>query len=306
MTLLVPPRAPILAVALEAVARHDDAAGAALARAVARDEEVLVPTSDDGRHPLMTGPTGEEHLTAFTGPWMALWAHPWRPPVDLRPVTEVLGWVRATGRSLRLDHASEVDTRVGPVAAGALLAGRPVDAGAVAAGEEFRNPGPTAPPPAEVLAPPAGEAEPDGEVTFARGWDPVARQPVEPVPAADLAGVAAGYVAVRRRPGAVDVVVFGEVTVVGTTYGAGTVHRWEWARFAEGLFQTEASTAADDGSPRPRPRLVALARPDGVVRTWTARAGGSDLVTSWSPDVSDRWVGLPPLGVFVPLVDPGA
>lgn len=101
-------------------------------------------------------------------------------------------------------------------------------------------------------------------------------------------------------------VVFGEVTVVGTTYGAGTVHRWEWARFAEGLFQTEASTAADDGSPRPRPRLVALARPDGVVRTWTARAGGSDLVTSWSPDVSDRWVGLPPLGVFVPLVDPGA
>ncbi len=307
MTLLLPPSAPGLAAALEAVARQEPDAGEALARAVALDEEVLVPTSDDGRHPLMTGAVGEEHLTAFTGSWMALWGHPWRPPVDLRPVAEVLGWVQATGRTLRLDHASEADTRIGPEDAAALLAGRPIAAAAASAGAEFRNPGPVAPPPAEVLPPPpAAETDADGEVTFARRWDPAARRPVEPVAAADLADVAAGYVAVRQRPDGVDVLVFGELVVVGTTYGPGVVHRWEWARFAEGLFQTEAGTAVDDGSPRPRPHVVVLARPDGLLRTWRARPDGSDTTTSSTPDVSDRWVGVPPLGTFAPLVDPGA
>jgi hypothetical protein len=297
----------VLSRALEAVARGDEGATAALAGAVAADEELLVPTSDDGRHPLMTGPTGDEHLTAFTGAWMALWAHPWRPPVDLRPLTEVLGWVQATGRVLHLDHASEADTRIDPAAATALLAGRRVDAAAIADGVEFRNPGPVASPPAGVLAPPAtDDDDADGEVTFARGWDPVARRAVEPVPATDLAGVAAGYAAIRRRDDRVEVLVFGETVVIGTAYAPGVVHRWEWARFDEGLFQTEAGTATDDGSPRPRPHLVGLARPDGLLRTWCARPDGGDLSTSSTPDVSDRWVGVPALGVFAPLVDPGA
>ncbi|HEV7721433.1 MAG TPA: hypothetical protein VGO60_09120 [Iamia sp.] len=307
MTLLSPPRAPVLAGALEAAGRGDDGAADALARAVAADEEVLVPTSDDGRHPLMTGPDDDLHLTAFTGTWLALWGHPWRPPVDLRPVSEVLGWVRSTGRVLRLDHASEADTRIGPDAATALLTGRPVDAAALAAGAEFRNPGPVASAPAAVLAPPApDDTDDDGEVTFARGWDPAERRPIDPVPAGDLADVAAGYAAVRRRADRVEVLVFGEQVVVGLTYAPGLVHRWEWARFDTGLFQTEAGTAVDDGSPRPRPHLVGLARPDGLLRTWRARPDGSELTTSSTPDVSDRWVGVPPLGVFAPLVDPGA
>ena len=307
MTLLSPPRAPVLARALEAVGRGDGDAVAALAQAVATDEEVLVPISDDGRHPLMTGPTGAEHLTAFTGAWMALWGHPWRPPVDLWPVTEVLGWVQATGRLLRLDHDSEADTRIDDAAASALLAGRPVDAAALAAGAENRNPGPVASPPAAVLAPPApSDEDDDGEAIFARGWDATARRPVEPVAATELADVVAGYAAVRRRDDRTDVLVFGETVVVGTTYAPGVVHRWEWARFAEGLFQTEAGTAADDGSPRPRPHLVVLARPDGLLRTWRATPDGSETTTSSTSDVSDRWVGVPPLGVFAPLVDPGA
>lgn len=303
MTLLRPPVAPRLGAALEAVGRRDPGAGEALAAAVAADEDVLVPTSDDGRHPLATGAPGAEHMSAFTSPWLALWAHPSRPPVDAFPVTQVLGWVGATGRLVRLDHASEVDTCLGPDEADALLAGRPVDPDAVAAGDQFRNPEPPAAPPDGVLDPPVA-TQAAGAVSFAHRWDAVGRQPIDPVDVSMLEGVGAGYTAVRRRSDGVDVVQWGETVVVGTSYGGGEVKRWEWARFAEGLFLTELGVAVDDGSARPRPRLVVLARPDGLVRTWTARPDGSDLVTATVPDTRERWIGLPPLGTFEPLVDP--
>ncbi|MGI8937319.1 MAG: hypothetical protein ACR2JF_03700 [Iamia sp.] len=64
------------------------------------------------------------------------------------------------------------------------------------------------------------------------------------------------------------------------------------------------STADDDGSPRPRPHLVVVSRPDGVIRYWRRRPDGSDLTSATSPDMTARWVGLPALGSFDPLVGP--
>lgn len=306
MSLLAPPWAPSLAAALEAVARREPDAGERLAEAVALDEEVLFPTSDDGRHPLATGPVGKEHLTAFTGLWMALWAHPDRPPMEGRPVREVLGWVVSTGVTVRLDHASEADTLLSPPDAVALLDGRAVDVAAVAAGDPFRNPGPPAAPPDGPLPAPPPDAPGDAEVTFARRWDPAARQPVEPVPRRDLEGVGAGYTAIRRTRDGLDVVTHGTTVIVATTYAGGEVHRCEWARFTEGLFLTETSTADDDGSPRPRPRTVVLTRPDGLIRYWRRLPDGSDMTTSSSPDMTGRWIGVPPLGTFDPLVAPAS
>lgn len=303
MTLLAECRAPALAAALEAIAWRDEDAGADLVAAIKANERVLVPSSDDGRHPLVTGPAGAEHLTAFTSPWLMLWALPWRPPVILLPVQDVLGWVRSTGRLVRLDHACEADVCLGPEEAEALLAGRPVVADEVAAGDQFRNPHPPTPAPPEVLPPPR-VPQAEGEVVFAHRWDWDTRRPVGMIDAADLDDDMAGYTAVRHRADGTDVLQVGETVVVGTSYGHGEVRRWEWARFEEGLFLTETAVADDDGSDRPTPRLVVLARPDGMVRTWTARPDGSGMTTGVVASSLERWVGVPPLGVFEPLVDP--
>lgn len=309
MTLLSPARAPALAAALEAIARREPNAGEALVAAVAADEDVAYPTSDDGRHPLTTGPAGSEHLTAFSGAGLALWAHPDRPPLDLRPIGEVLGWVPATGRSLRLDHASEADVVLGPAEAEALLSGRAPDPDAIRAGDEFRNPGPPAPAPTEALprpAPTTADTDADTVITHGRRWDEEARELVDPVTRDDLDAVpdlVGGYTTVRRRGEAVDAVTFGDTVVAATSYGRNLVRRWVWARFTEGLFLTEHSVADDDGTARPHARLVVLSRPDGLIRTWTARPDGSDMVTSSSPDMSDRWIGTPEVGVIGSLVD---
>jgi hypothetical protein len=312
VTLLAPATAPLLAAALEAVARRDADAATMLVTAVGADEDVLLPTSDDGRHPLSVSDLdGAPALTAFTGPWAALWSQPWRPPIDPRPVSEVLGWVTSTGRALRLDHSSEADTRLDPGAAAALLAGRPVDVAPLAAGDPFRRPGPPAAPPAAPL--PAPEADPSddhGEVAYGRGWDAEARRLVGPVTADELAAVpdlVAGYVAVRTTTDAMEVVRVGDTEVRAQRFHSGLVHVWGWARFSEGLFLTETSVAHDDGSQRPRPHLVVLSRPDGAIRTWRDLGDGTDeTVTSASTDLADRWIGVPPLGVLHPLLDHGA
>ena len=122
------------------------------------------------------------------------------------------------------------------------------------------------------------------------------------MPRRDLDGVGAGYTAIRRTRDALDVVAHGTTVVVAPTYARGEVHRCEWARFTEGLFITETSAADDDGSPRPRPRSVVLTRPDGLIRYWRRLPDGSDMTTASSPDMTGRWIGVPPLGTFDPLV----
>lgn len=312
MTLLSPPRAPLLAAALEAAARRDPTTGDALAHALAADEEVLVPTSADGRHPLGTGDDPDaQHLTAFSGPGLALWGHPWRPPLDIRSLTEVLGWVVSTGRTLHLDHLSEGDGRIGPRGAAALLGGQRLTADDVAAGDPYRNPGPVSPVPASPLPPPGPtSADSEGQVTYGRRWDPSARRVVDEVLAEELASVpdlVGGYVASRQRGADTEALTFLDQEVRVTRYAHGEVHQWWWARFAEGLFLTETSVAVDDGSARPPPHLVVLTRPDGLIRTWVARADGtSDTTTASSPDMVDRWVGAPAFGVHSPLLDVGA
>jgi hypothetical protein len=312
VTLLAPPTAPLLSTALEAVARRDADAATRLAAAVAADEEVLLPTSDDGRHPLSVSDLdGAPAMTAFTGLWPALWSQPWRPPLDTRRVSEVLGWVASTGRAIRLDHASEADTRIDAPAAAALLDGRAVvDAAALAAGDPFRRPGPPAAPPSAPLpAPEADASAHDGDITYGRGWDADARRVVGPVSLDELAAVpdlVGGYVAVRTTADATEVVRFADTEVRAHRLSGGLVHVWAWARFAEGLFLTETSVAHDDGSRRPRPHLVVLSRPDGAIRTWRDLGDGTDeTITSASPDLSDRWIGIPPLGVLHPLLDHG-
>lgn len=312
MTLLAPPTAPRLTAALEAIARRESDAGARLRAAIGADEEVLLPTSDDGRHPLsVSDHDGAPAMTAFTGTWPALWSQPWRPPIDPRPVSEVLGWVASTGRALRLDHSSEADTRIDQATAVALLEGRAVDGALLAAGDPFRRPGPPAAPPAAPLpAPEADASDGDGDIAYGRGWEPESRRLVEPVAFEELAAVpdlVGGYVAVRTTDDATEVVRFTDVEVRSQRRHDGLVHLWAWARFAEGLFLSETSVAHDDGSARPRPHLVVLSRPDGAIRTWRDLGDGTDeTVTAASPDMADRWIGVPPLGVLHPLLDHGA
>lgn len=296
--LLTPPDAPLLAEALEAVARRDPGAGEGLARAVAADEEVWLPTSADGRHPLASDDgDGVAFMTAHTGAVPALWAHPWRPPMDRRPVREVLGLVVASGRAVHLDHASEADTALGPAEAEALLAGRGVDADRAAAGDPFRRPGPPAAPPPGVLPPPGPGPDDDRPVTFGRAWDGATRTVVE---------AGEGPVAARERAGGREVVVTGPAQVVALRYADGEVHRWTWTRFAEGLFLAETATAADLGGTRSRPRIVTLARPDGVLRVWSGDPDGPwEMSTRSTPDMRGRWIGVPPPGVIDPLLDAG-
>lgn len=312
MTLLAPAHAPVLADALAAIARRDPGAPAALVAAVAADEDVMLPTSDDGRHPLSVSDLdGRPALVAFTGPWMALWSQPWRPPCDLRPISEILGIVTSSGRSVRLDHSSEGDTRIGPDEAAALLDGRSVPTDALAAGDPFRNPGPpSAAPDGPLPVPERRPSDDEGEVAYGRGWDAATRRLLEPVTEADLAAVpdlVGGYTAVRTRGGATEVIEFGPVEVTARRFVDGEVHVWVWERFAEGLFLSETSVAVDDGSRRPAPRWVVLTRPDGLIRTWVDHGDGTDeTVTSASPAMDDRWIGVPPLGVHHPLLDAGA
>lgn len=312
--LFLPPDAPRLAAALEAVNRDEAGAAGALAGAVAADEPVWVPTGDDGRHPLaQDGPSGR-FLTAFSGVGLAQWAHPWRPPLVDRPLREVLGWVLRSGVPLHLDHGSEADTRIDAADAAALLEGRVADPARLAAGRPYRRPGPPATvPTAPLPAPPTNPDDPG--VAYGRSWDASRRRVVDPLSsaaAATLHEASEPYVAVRTGDGGGDG-GDGEVRVVTTgplhvearvePAAAGPHRRLVWWRFSEGLFLQEVALGVPGGA-GPGFELVVLARPDGLVVVWAAE-GREDAGRSlrYAPDLSDRWIGRPGPGVPAVLFD---
>lgn len=305
--------APLLADALAAVNRGDTSASHALVAAVAADEVLWVPVTDDGRHPLATTVDGEGILSAFTSVEQAQWGHPARPPLIEVPVSEVIGWATRSRTPLHLDFASEGAVVLAPERAQDLLAGRPVPADAVAGGAAYRRPGPPAPVPASLIPPPPTEPPEAGIVAYGGGWDAVEtvlEEPLDPETAQARHNSGVPYAAFRTMPDGRRIVLrFGPraVVVEALDVAGRPTGRLTWRHFAEGLFLEEVATTVfgPTGTSHPKLEVVSLARVDGVIRTWTRSDDGLDEIEDrYIPSTTEHWTAPPPFGHHRRLLDP--